>query len=220
MTRRNRHLHGQRRRAGTGQVQRTGPPLVGPGKRIPAAAPDQPAAARLDRRAGAAARQDRCSTSAAAAASWPRRWRGAARACSASTWRPSRCGVARLHALEAGVANVDYREVAPRRWPPSSRQLRRRDLHGDARTRARPGGRRARLRAAGEAGRLGVLLDDQPQPEVVSCSAIVGAEYVLRAAAAGTHEYARFIRPSELARWCRDAGLELLDTSRHANTTR
>jgi 2-polyprenyl-6-hydroxyphenyl methylase/3-demethylubiquinone-9 3-methyltransferase len=24
----------------------------------------------------------------------------------------------------------------------------------------------------------------------------------------GTHEYARFIKPSELARWCRDAGLE------------
>jgi 2-polyprenyl-6-hydroxyphenyl methylase / 3-demethylubiquinone-9 3-methyltransferase len=28
----------------------------------------------------------------------------------------------------------------------------------------------------------------------------------------GTHEYARFIRPSELARWCREAGLELTDT--------
>ena len=25
----------------------------------------------------------------------------------------------------------------------------------------------------------------------------------------GTHEYARFIRPSELAQWCRDAGLTL-----------
>ena len=39
--------------------------------------------------------------------------------------------------------------------------------------------------------------------------AIVGAEYVLRLLPRGTHEYARFIRPSELARWCRDAGLEL-----------
>jgi 2-polyprenyl-6-hydroxyphenyl methylase/3-demethylubiquinone-9 3-methyltransferase len=37
--------------------------------------------------------------------------------------------------------------------------------------------------------------------------AIVGAEYVLRLLPRGTHEYARFIRPSELARWCRDAGL-------------
>ena len=42
--------------------------------------------------------------------------------------------------------------------------------------------------------------------------AIVGAEYVLSLLPRGTHEYARFIRPSELARWCRDAGLELTDT--------
>lgn len=39
--------------------------------------------------------------------------------------------------------------------------------------------------------------------------AIVGAEYVLGLLPRGTHEYARFIRPSELARWARDAGLEL-----------
>ena len=39
--------------------------------------------------------------------------------------------------------------------------------------------------------------------------AIVGAEYVLRLLPRGTHEYARFIRPSELARWCRDSGLAL-----------
>jgi 2-polyprenyl-6-hydroxyphenyl methylase / 3-demethylubiquinone-9 3-methyltransferase len=42
--------------------------------------------------------------------------------------------------------------------------------------------------------------------------AIVGAEYVLSLLPKGTHEYARFIRPSELARWCREAGLELTDT--------
>ena len=39
--------------------------------------------------------------------------------------------------------------------------------------------------------------------------AIVGAEYVLRLLPAGTHEYARFIRPSELCRYAREAGLEL-----------
>ena len=39
--------------------------------------------------------------------------------------------------------------------------------------------------------------------------AIIGAEYVLRLLPRGTHEYARFIRPSELARWSRDAGLVL-----------
>ena len=39
--------------------------------------------------------------------------------------------------------------------------------------------------------------------------AIVGAEYVLRLLPAGTHEYAKFIRPSELEEWARAAGLQL-----------
>ncbi len=39
--------------------------------------------------------------------------------------------------------------------------------------------------------------------------AIVGAEYVLRLLPAGTHEYQKFIRPSELEAWARDAGLQL-----------
>ncbi len=37
--------------------------------------------------------------------------------------------------------------------------------------------------------------------------AIVGAEYVLNLLPRGTHDYARFIRPAELARYCREAGL-------------
>jgi len=39
--------------------------------------------------------------------------------------------------------------------------------------------------------------------------AIVGAEYVLNLLPRGTHEYAKLIKPSELARWIREAGLEL-----------
>jgi len=39
--------------------------------------------------------------------------------------------------------------------------------------------------------------------------AIVGAEYVTRIIPAGTHEYERLIRPAELARWARGAGLDL-----------
>ncbi len=39
--------------------------------------------------------------------------------------------------------------------------------------------------------------------------AIIGAEYVLNLLPRGTHDYARFIKPSELARFCRDAGLEV-----------
>ena len=39
--------------------------------------------------------------------------------------------------------------------------------------------------------------------------AIVGAEHILRMLPAGTHEYEKFIRPSELAGWIRQAGLQL-----------
>jgi 2-polyprenyl-6-hydroxyphenyl methylase/3-demethylubiquinone-9 3-methyltransferase len=39
--------------------------------------------------------------------------------------------------------------------------------------------------------------------------AIVGAEYVLKLLPRGTHDYTRFIKPSELATWIREAGLEL-----------
>jgi 2-polyprenyl-6-hydroxyphenyl methylase / 3-demethylubiquinone-9 3-methyltransferase len=40
--------------------------------------------------------------------------------------------------------------------------------------------------------------------------AIIGAEYVLRLLPKGTHEYAKFIKPSELVRFTRAAGLEML----------
>lgn len=38
--------------------------------------------------------------------------------------------------------------------------------------------------------------------------AVIGAEYLLKMLPKGTHDYARFIKPSELSRWCRDAGLD------------
>ena len=116
--------------------------------------------------------------------------------------------VAQLHAMEAGTASVSYREVA------------------------------AEALAAEEPGRYDVvtcmeMLEHVPDPSSVvrACAAlarpggrvvfstinrnpksfvfaIVGAEYVLKLLPRGTHEYARFIRPSELAQWCRAAGLE------------
>ena len=58
--------------------------------------------------------------------------------------------------------------------------------------------------------------------------AIVGAEYVLNMLPRGTHEYAKMIRPSELAASCREAGLDLVGikgmeynpiTKRYALTT-
>ena len=39
--------------------------------------------------------------------------------------------------------------------------------------------------------------------------AVIGAEYVLNLLPRGTHDYAKFIKPSELAQFCRTAGLTL-----------
>lgn len=48
--------------------------------------------------------------------------------------------------------------------------------------------------------------------------AIVGAEYVLRLLPRGTHEYLKFIKPSELERWARSAGLHTRElTGMHYN---
>ncbi|MEY2593581.1 MAG: hypothetical protein RI972_1270 [Pseudomonadota bacterium] len=120
--------------------------------------------------------------------------------------------VAQLHALEAQTPNVTYREVA------------------------------AEALAAEAPGSFDVvtcmeMLEHVPDPASVvrACAtlvkpggwvffstlnrnpkswlfAIVGAEYVLNLLPKGTHEYRKFIRPSELARDCREAGLEVLHT--------
>lgn len=39
--------------------------------------------------------------------------------------------------------------------------------------------------------------------------AILGAEYFLRMLPTGTHDYSKFIKPSEMDQWCREAGLKL-----------
>lgn len=41
--------------------------------------------------------------------------------------------------------------------------------------------------------------------------AIIGAEYLLRLLPRGTHDFSKFIRPSELERWARQAGLDVQD---------
>ncbi|MDO8292423.1 MAG: bifunctional 2-polyprenyl-6-hydroxyphenol methylase/3-demethylubiquinol 3-O-methyltransferase UbiG [Gallionella sp.] len=41
--------------------------------------------------------------------------------------------------------------------------------------------------------------------------AVIGAEYVLNLLPRGTHDYSKFIKPSELAQSCRNAGLNLVD---------
>jgi len=120
--------------------------------------------------------------------------------------------VAQLHALEAQTTGVQYREIS------------------------------AEGLAAEKAGNFDVvtcmeMLEHVPDPASVvrACAslvkpggwvyfstlnrspksflfAIVGAEYLLNLLPRGTHDYAKLIRPSELATYCRAAGLELQHT--------
>ena len=120
--------------------------------------------------------------------------------------------VAQLHALEAQTPRVQYREIS------------------------------AEALAAQSPGQFDVvtcmeMLEHVPDPASVvrACAtlvkpggwvffstinrnpksflfAIVGAEYVLNMLPRGTHEYAKLIRPSELAGYCRQAGLDLQAT--------
>lgn len=51
--------------------------------------------------------------------------------------------------------------------------------------------------------------------------AVIGAEYILNMLPKGTHDYQKFIKPSELDRWMRDANLEMKDiTGMHYNPIR
>jgi 2-polyprenyl-6-hydroxyphenyl methylase/3-demethylubiquinone-9 3-methyltransferase len=116
-------------------------------------------------------------------------------------------GVARLHALEAGVENLDYREIATESLAPNSR---RPSMWSPAWkcSNTCP----TRLRSCRPAPRWSspggwVFFSTLNRNPKAFLFAIVGAEYLLRMLPKGTHEYERFIRPSELARWCRDAGL-------------
>jgi 2-polyprenyl-6-hydroxyphenyl methylase/3-demethylubiquinone-9 3-methyltransferase len=118
--------------------------------------------------------------------------------------------VAELHALEAGVA-VSYRRIAAEAL--AAELPGRFDLVTCMEMLEHVPDPAASLAALGQlvrpGGRVVVsTLNRTPQAFLV---AILGAEYVARVLPRGTHEYLKFIRPSELARWGRDAGLEIKD---------
>lgn len=117
-------------------------------------------------------------------------------------------GVAKLHRLESGI-EADYRHITPEELALETPH------HYDVVT-------------------CMELLEHVPNPSSVvdACAAlvcpggdvffstinrnpkayllaIIGAEYLLRLLPKGTHDYAKFIKPSELARWSRAAGLRL-----------
>ena len=71
----------------------------------------------------------------------------------------------------------------------------------------------ASLRALANLVRPGgdVIVSTLNRKPLAFAVAIIGAEYIARMLPKGTHDYARFIRPSELTRACRDAGLRVTD---------
>ena len=117
--------------------------------------------------------------------------------------------VAELHAMEAGTENVAYQEIAvedlARERPASFDVVTCMEMLEHVPDPA------SVVTALGQLVKPGgwVFLSTLNRNAKSFLFAIVGAEYVLRMLPAGTHEYARFIRPSELAQMCRDAGLEV-----------
>ncbi len=123
---------------------------------------------------------------------------------------PGALEVARLHALEGGVS-VDYRLVAAEDIAPAERGAF--DLVTCLEMLEHVPDPAQVVQALAELVRPGgdvVCATINRNPKAFAL-AIVGAEYLLRLLPAGTHQYARLIKPSELARWARDAGLELAD---------
>lgn len=123
---------------------------------------------------------------------------------------PAVLEVAELHALESKVA-VDYRAIA------AEELAQERSAAFDLVTcmemlehvpdpAASVGALAALTKPGGE-----IIVSTLNRNPLAFTVAIVGAEYVARVLPRGTHEYLKFIRPSELARWGREAGLELRD---------
>jgi len=116
--------------------------------------------------------------------------------------------VAELHRLESGVA-VEYEAVSAEAL--AAREPGRYDVVTCMEVLEHVPDPSSTVRACAALARPGghaffATINRNPKAYLF---AIVGAEYVLRLLPQGTHDYAKFIRPSELGRWCRAGGLEV-----------
>ena len=120
--------------------------------------------------------------------------------------------VAQLHALEASTPNVQYREVSVEALaaeaPGTFDVVTCMEMLEHV---PDPG---SIVQACGKLVRPGgwVFFSTINRNPKSFAFAIVGAEYLLKLLPRGTHEYLKFIRPSELAGYCRAAGLQLAHT--------
>jgi len=118
--------------------------------------------------------------------------------------------VAQLHALESG-ATVDYRETSAEALAAASPAAF--DVVTCMEMLEHVPDPASSVRACATLSRRGgwVFISTINRNPKSFLLAIVGAEYVLRLLPRGTHEYAKFIRPSELAAMARQAGLEVVE---------
>lgn len=115
-------------------------------------------------------------------------------------------GVAKLHQLESG-SNVDYRLVAAEalavEMPASFDVVACMELLEHV---PEPAAIVAACGALAKPGGLVVVATINRTPTAYAL-AVIGAEYVLQLLPRGTHDYARFVKPAELAQFARRAGL-------------
>lgn len=125
---------------------------------------------------------------------------------------PNLLKVARLHGLESGI-KVDYRETAVESLaseaPETFDAMTCMEMLEHVPEPASVIDACAKLLKPG--GRL--FLSTLNRTPAAFAVAIVGAEYLAGLLPKGTHQYRDFIKPSELAGWLRQAGLELEDVS-------
>jgi 2-polyprenyl-6-hydroxyphenyl methylase/3-demethylubiquinone-9 3-methyltransferase len=125
---------------------------------------------------------------------------------------PSMIEVARVHAAAAGLA-IDYRlqsaEQLAEEMPGAFAAVCCMEMIEHV---PDPGALLATLRRLMAPGAPLFVSTINRTPQAFF-GAIVGAEYLLRLVPRGTHEYARFVQPAELARYGRAAGLRLCDLS-------
>jgi 2-polyprenyl-6-hydroxyphenyl methylase/3-demethylubiquinone-9 3-methyltransferase len=117
--------------------------------------------------------------------------------------------VAQLHALEAQTPNIQYREVSAEAL--AAEQPAQYDVVTCMEMLEHVPDPASIVRACSQLVKPGgwVFFSTLNRNPKSFLFAIVGAEYVLNLLPKGTHEYAKFIKPSELASYARSAGLDL-----------
>jgi 2-polyprenyl-6-hydroxyphenyl methylase/3-demethylubiquinone-9 3-methyltransferase len=125
---------------------------------------------------------------------------------------PKALKVAQLHALEAQTTGVEYREVSVEAL--AAEQPASFDVVTCMEMLEHVPDPASVVRACAQLVKPGgwVFFSTINRNPKAFAFAIVGAEYLLNLLPRGTHEYLKFIRPSELAGFCRSGSLDLVQT--------